>query len=418
MGGTMKYMLITALLFISMGCAALDCTPFGPEASTLHCANFYTEPISMGGVFSGQEVLFLWENGVWNHYAYWTQGLPITGTCMLNESTLMSTLAGGSYSDGVYNLTLSTHEWALNEWFFWPHFVKHDPITNIFYVGERQGLYHSYDGDIWSRISTLGTNECTSLAMYGTYLVANSGAAVFNSLDSGQTWNQCGTSNLSSFRFTSSGALYAIMSVGSDSDGVWRSDDYGATWTAVYYATGLSCLGPEYAGYLVLGWNVPNEFGGYLALLSPQHTLLPLQHDTLNSPIKELDVFPLINTPSVYVINNLGCYYLTQFLPVDVADAVQVPLVRPQLHAYPNPASRTLQVDCLRQNADPAELYVYNLKGQVVRKLDILPTDQQLSATWNLQLQDGTRAPSGLYILAIKNQAGNIIASGRIMVVK
>lgn len=418
MGGIMKYMLILAMLCISLGCVALDCTPFGPEATTLHCANFYTEPSSMGGVFNGQEVLFLWESGVWNHYSYWTTGLPITGTCMLNASTIMSAFAGGSYSDGVYNLNLNTHEWALNEWFFWPHFIKHDPLAGGFYVGERQGLYHSNDGETWSRLTALGSNECTSLAIYGSYLVANSGAAVYNSLDSGQTWHPSGMTNLSSFRFTSSGALYAIMNVGSDSDGVWRSDDYGATWQAVFYASGLSCLGPDYGGYLVLGWNVPNEFGGYLGLLSPQHTLLPLQHDSLHSPVKELDNFPLINTLSFYVINSLGCYFVTQFLPVDVADAVQTPPLQPKLHAYPNPAGRMLQVDCPKLSSNPAVLYVYNLKGQVVRTITTQPNGQNISATWDLTLPNGSRAASGLYFLAIKDKAGNIVASGRVMVLK
>lgn len=46
----MKQALILPALALAVACAAFDCQPFGPAAPTLHCANFQTEPLAVGGL--------------------------------------------------------------------------------------------------------------------------------------------------------------------------------------------------------------------------------------------------------------------------------------------------------------------------------------------------------------------------------
>jgi len=333
----MKYLFVILLTMFILASYCFEVSPFGPTADELVYANFEQAPISFGGSVNGYNGLFISEGDTWYHYPFWSQGLPITSIWNLNDSTIMVAMGAGTWSDGVYNFDLNTHVWTVNEWFMFPNFIKYNPGNNLYYVGERDGLFKSSDAIDWFRITSLGIEECNSLADFGANLITNNGSFVKYSTDNGQTWQTADTSNLRGFRFTSSGVLYAIMDVESDSDGLWRSDDYGATWDNVLYTSNLNCIGPDFGDYLILGWNLPNENGNYVAVMNAQYQLTQLTHDSLDSGVKQMEIFPLINTPSFYVINSEGFFYLTGFLPVSNDDA-NIPSVSDiRIQAYPNP---------------------------------------------------------------------------------
>ncbi len=405
----MKHALILPALALAVACAAFDCQPFGPAAPTLHCANFQTEPLAVGGLAdNGYSKLYLFDDPSWSQYYTGLTFLQITGIYPKNAGTLMLTIGAGSYSDGIYNFDLDNHDWSLNEWFYLPYFVTRDPASGTFYTGDYTGLYHSPDGAAWSRITALEMLPCTSFACRASHLVTHCGNGVYYSADSGQNWQSSQMILLRGFRFASDGTLYAVLNAGSDSDGLWRSDDLGATWNVVIYSENLSCIGPDYDGHLVLGWDQPNDLGCHLALLTPQHTLTPLVHPDLNSPVRQLDVFPLINTPSFYVINGLGLFFLTGFLNVSAEDEL-APSPEPWLTAvWPNPAREALNLAFAAAGKGAITLSLHDLRGRRIW------SEKQPAIPDGILRMPLPSLSAGLYLLKVEQ--GRNLAMRRILI--
>lgn len=413
----MKYALVAVMMVITVVCNAFECLPTGPVAQELSCANYHQFPNSFGGVYNDQNVLFLCEEGVWNPYPFWANGLTITSVWKLNDATMMVAMGAGTYSDGLYNFDINSHVWTLNEWFMEPHFVWKCINDNLYYLGERDGLYKSTNGSVWNRVTQIGTGDCTSLAHFDANFVVNCGSSVYYTADCGENWLMADTANLMGFRFTDSGVLYGIMNDGSDSDGLWRSNDYGANWNVVLYTSNLSCIGPDFGGYMPLGWSQANENGKYAAILTPQHELIQLDHQSLSSGVKQMDTFPLVNTPSFYVINGQGCFYLTGFAPSAVDDEMAPGLSDNQLCPYPNPTSDKCTIELKDISGETCALKVYNLKGQLIRTCfgQVNQNGRELCLEWDLRKDDGSRVSPGVYLMELRNEEGKKLGNGKIV---
>jgi len=408
----LKIHVFLAISIFCLGLNAFDISQFGPEAMHIYCANLNQEPSAFGVRSLDQELLVLLENGEYNQYQYYAQGLPISGICQLDTNTLMVAMGAGSYSDGVYNFDLTTHQWTHNEWFMRPNFIKHCPSNGKYYVGERDGLYHSSDAVNWYRITAVGMNNCNSVDWFGQHLVCNNGNLVYISSDGGATWQQSSMSLLSGFRFTDSGMLYGIIATESDSDGLWRSHDFGTTWEPVFYSSNLAAIGPNFDDLIPLGWSQPVQDDCYLALLNGNDEIIPLEHQYLGSPVVDIELFPLINTPSFYVINSDGLYYLTNFGASSTADEM---LTTPKLSlcAYPNPASERCAIKTQNTLPNHSTLSVYNIRGQLIREI---PWGTVHELSWDLRDAIGRRMPSGIYYLRLTDRKGATRATSRVVV--
>jgi hypothetical protein len=415
----MRYaLLILFVLFVTF-CQGLSCTPIGPEADELNYANYNTNPISFSGVSQGLQYLYLANESGWDQYALWGQGLPVTSTCQFDESTLLIALGCGTFSDGVYILDINNPGWLISEWFMFPNFVLRCQGNSKFYVGERDGLFQSVNCNSWSRVTAIGSGVCNSFANRDSCIVVNRDSFVYYSHDSGQTWQQADTGNLKGFRYTSGGVLHGIMDVGSDSDGLWRSNDDGATWNNVLFSTGLACIGPDFNNYIPLGWNTVNEMGGFLALVNSEYQLIPLNDANLYSPIKQMDIFPLVNTPSFFVLNSAGCFFLTGFLPVEAEDELSPAVSNASINTYPNPAKDLSYVKYTCEVPILPVLKIYNLRGQLVKTISHSAVKAKTGLfAWDLCKEDGTKAASGMYLMKLINQNGDSLGSTKLMVLK
>lgn len=395
--------LLFTLLSFCLGLLAFESNAFGPTVDQLYFANLNDNPISFGARVGDQSKLILQENGYFVEYDPFPSGLQLRGSCKLNDNTLMVAMGSGTYSDGVYNFNLSSHQWSLNEWFFWPNFIKCHPTNGKYYVGERDGLYQSSDGITWTRITALGMNKCSSLAWFGQHMVCSIGSSVYTSSDAGVTWQQGGMGLLEKFRFTSSGTLYGIMDDLSDSDGLWRSFDHGASWELVFYSGGLSAVGQDYQGVIPIAWHTATARESYLAIMNTQDELSYMNHIDMNSGIIELEDFPLINPDSFYVINGSGCYFITNFGPVSSSEELLPNPSFSRLRVYPNPASSHCAIKLEGAAKTPAMIHVYNSRGQLVRKIAL---EEKHETQWNLLSDSGAPLPAGVYILQMKAAAG------------
>jgi hypothetical protein len=394
----MKHAFLLAALIVTLACGAFECEQFGPTAEDFYCAELNSNPLAFGCVLNGNTGIFLNEGDTWNFYSHWVQGFPMRDMFILNPTTVMAAYGANTYSDGVYNFDLNTHTWALNEWFILPNFITRDPNTGYYYVGEREGLFRSTNASDWTLYLSQGSNPCKSFACYENHLVTNIGNTTYYSPDSGQTWPASTLPYLNGYRFTSAGVLYALMDHGTESDGLWRSNDYGATWNPVIYTDYLSCIGPDFGGYLPLGWRLPNSFGHYSAVLNPLGLLDNLDDPLLEYPVKEMEIFPLINTPSFYVLNDNGCYFITSFMNVATPNEELPPVVNISVNVSPNPTHGSLALGFADKTASPVTLTLFDLKGRAILNQH---TDMPATGTIGLTLPD---LPSGMYLLRV-NQA-------------
>jgi hypothetical protein len=392
----MKYAFILAALMVTNSCEAFECEQFGPTADTYYCAELNHDPLAFGAIYSGNDGAFLLEGNSWNFYELWTQGLPLRDICFPTNNSMMAVYGAGTYSDGLYNFNLTTHVWDINEWFFWPNFINQDPNTGYYYIGDQSGLWRSVNGNDWPSGSSPASGVCKSFASYGIHLVTNIGDSTYYSSDSGQTWQSSTLPYLQGYRFTSSGTLYALMDHGTESDGLWRSMDYGANWSPVVYTDYLSCIGPDFGGYLPLGWRLPNSFGHYAAVLNPQGELENLDDPLLEYPVKEMEIFPLINTPSFYVLNDNGCYFITSFMNVANPEEELPPVPDQSISVSPNPTHGSLTLDFADKNASPVTLTLFDLKGRAISSRH---SDMPSTGIIGLALPD---LPAGMYLLQIK----------------
>ena len=403
----MKRLIIMAILISIAMLYAWEVTSWGPDSAELVCADLQHEHLVFAGRQGVNDGIYLDDNGVWTFHPMWMPNFPIKAVFPLNDNTVMGAFSLGSYSDGIYNYNIDAGNWSLVEWFYKPNFiVRHDP-TQVFYVGEEQGLFRSSNGINWYRLSALPEQRCDSFAWWGTYMVADIGAAVYYSSDSGQTWQQSTMPNLDGFRFAPNGTVFARMDDGSDSDGLWRSDDHGASWNLEFYTTGLACIGPILGGTLPLGWRNPNEEGHYMALYNLQTGLEQMAHTSLESPVRQMDIFPLVNTHAVFVITSHGCLFIPGF-PVESSDPVITPQVpNPSLKVSPNPARAQIAISADKAFLRP-QASLYDIRG---RKLSDLEVSLNSDGTLNCQLP---QIPRAIYLLRVKD--GDRVYSARIVV--
>lgn len=411
-GGSMKHIclfLLVSLFTITL--YAFECNTYGPVADKIYCALLDQGLEAYGARIGENYFLILWENGEYHQYLYYDQGLPISGLCCRDANTLMVTMGAGTYSDGVYNFDLTTHQWAINEWFFRPNFITYCSENSTFYVGEGGGLYRSTDAVTWSRVVALGNGDCRSLAWFGQMMICNIDNGVYISSDGGAQWQQSGMNLLEEFRYTDNGTLYGIMDDLSDSDGLWRSYDNGQNWDVVLYASALSCLGSNFAEFMPVAFHESGDRDNYLALLNGSDELTFLSHADLCSGISEIGIFPLINTPSFYVINSSGLHYITDF----GATSTDEPLVGVSEHTcvrvYPNPATKDCRI-ALSDGDLITEVKVYNLRGQFVRTI-CTPTKE---LNWDLRDDQARSLPAGVYILRAASRDLKHFRTARVLI--
>lgn len=405
----MRYLLTLIAVLIAASLAAWDIGQFGPTDCQLTCASMALDIPVFGGLVENQYGIYRDEGGEWTFHPILMSNFPIHAVYPQSANIIMGAFGMGSYSDGIYNYDAGNNSWTLNDWFFWPNFITWDPAGQKYYAGERDGLYKSVSGNGWSRVTTLPMGQCDSFAAWGDYAVTDIGNSVYYSGDAGQTWHLSSMSNLDGFRYAVSGTLFAKLDAGSDSDGLWRSDDFGSSWNVVFYTTGLRFIGPFFGSTVPLGWRIPNEDGYYTAIYDLNTGMEHLDFAQLDSPVLGLDVFPLINTPSAYYLNSSGCYFITGFI-TPVSDPVQAPPVQnASLRINPNPTHGTFSAIAPKALVQPRAT-IYDLRGRKLVVISNVIVDNNI-----LHCELPLLVP-GIYLLKVEDQG--MVYNSRVCITK
>jgi len=405
----MKHLLTFILLAGISAVFAWDIGQYGPVGGSLSCASLDRDIPVFGGQQDNTGGIYLLEGGNWEYHPIWMSMFPIRAVCPQSANVIMGAFGDGTYSDGIYNYDVAADTWTLNDWFFWPNFIFWNEANQTYYAGERDGLYKSTSGNGWSRVATLPMNQCDSFAAWGDYAVTDIGNSVYISGDACQSWHLSSMPNLDGFRFASDGTLYAKMDDGSDSDGLWRSDDCGSSWSVEFYTTGLACIGPLYGSSLPLGWRLPYDQEHYAAIYDTQTGLEQLDFAQLDSPVLDIDVFPFINTPSAYFLNANGCHFITGFTTPADDPCLIPPAPDAGLRISPNPARGSIKALASRSFKAP-RVSIYDLRGRKLADIDHPLWDKN-----ELRCQLPSLRP-GVYMLRVDD--GNASYSSRLCVIQ
>ncbi|HCX60214.1 MAG TPA: hypothetical protein DG355_06075 [Candidatus Cloacimonas sp.] len=405
----MKAMIIFFLALVSSSAFALECYPYGPNADEITAVQLAAFPESYGIIREAQKKLVINESGLYQEYDFGGGGLTIKSLLPMDGNTLMVLMGDGTYSDGLWLFDLNEHTWTVEEWYAFPNFLAYCMHNCTYYLGTQEYMFSSGDADTWNRIWDLGEGSFTCFTGFEEHLACMKDNEVWISHDAGQSWQSTTAPGFESIRYTDSGILYAIMSRGSDSDGLWRSGDFGANWEVVFYVSNLSCIGPNFDQKLILGFSQAESSTVYLK--DQYDNLILLDHPYMQSPSRQMDIFPLVNTPSFYVVNDNGLYYLTDFLETTNEEALICPAT---ICLYPNPAKDMLSIKLC--NSEPGgSLILYNLRGQMLRTLAIASAKQ---FNWDLLQDTDPPLGSGVYLIQLLDASGKILTSRKFTLIK
>jgi len=310
----------------------------------------------------------------------------------------------GSNSDGLYEFNVTTQEFELIDWRFFPHFVKKIPSGYYFGYGYaiEGGLLYSSNGDDWSEIEFFNSKDVTDVeengdgtlfvaADYDIYLENN---GTFNSFNVGFIINDIYVRN-----YPNNDEVYLACGDGGYVNLVYRVEYENGEITGLtsinmlYYPNRIY----EYEGYLVVGC----KDGGGIFLVEPEEWG---QVQSIGTGLGINDVYCFefypIYTHNFMVGTDIGVFLATNLTSAPINELTEINATL--LNNFPNPfnPSTTISFNLTAKNAKNAKIEIYNLKGQKIRQYSIF--NSQSSIVWDGTDENNQPVSSGIYFYKLK----------------
>ncbi len=312
-----KGMLILFLLLVPISLLSYQWDVYGPE--NVEIFDFlFTDNVSAAGVAEG---IMIEEFPNWQLYSY--GDLPVWKMEELNDQEILLIMGNGSWSDGVYTFNIDSYDFTVQEWLYLPSFLEFNPENNTYYVGYKYGLVKSTDGYNWTEISYFNGMNCIAMACYENNLVISADGDIYYSSDSGTSWQQSSILPLSDFAFTETGELYGIFPDHSNSSGLWKSEDFGQTWDVEFWSDSMIAVAIDCNGVIFVGWEEPFEQFEGVGIWNPSSQELTLINEGLACLlINDIEIFPLVDAPSMICSTEDGGYFVTDYAQEQVTQVI------------------------------------------------------------------------------------------------
>nr|NQU92762.1 T9SS type A sorting domain-containing protein [Bacteroidota bacterium] len=347
--------LISALL-VSAFAFAYEWDSIGPTDVQVNNFNTVFYNISIE-ILCTSDGFIINEGGDWIEYTY--GGLPAWSAVGLDPNNILVLLGDGSWSDGVYKFNLTSHQFEVSEWVHFPNFFQYCGFDNMYYAGGFYGMWKSADGLSFTLIDYFDMKDCVAFAWFENHFVVSADNEIFCSPDSGETWVQVpiGSPLISDMSFRDDGTLYGIFPNGSNSSGLWSSNDFGENWNVEFWSLLMSSVGIDAEGNIFVGW----ENDG-IARWDPVSQELEYFNDGLpDLNIKKITVHPDIDCINIVACTDNGAYLLTDY-PVGLEED-KPGYKNYSLSNYPNPFDHKTTIVFSVDETCLTTLRVYNMPG-------------------------------------------------------
>ena len=343
------------------------------------------------------------EGGTWVEYPY--SGLPAWSAVGLDPNNILVLFGDGSWSDGIYKFNLSTHQFDIAEWIPFPNFLLYCTSNDTYYAGGLYGMWESTDGMNWSEIAYFTLKDCVAMAYFENHFVVSADNEIYYSPDSGITWNlaQPGLFYISDLIFYSNGTLYGILPGGSNSSGLWSSNDFGESWNVEFYSNLMSSVGLDAEDNIFVGWEHPGIEG--FALWDPVNQELEFFNDGLpNLYVNKITYNPYIESLNIISCTDSGAYMLTDYAGVGIEEN-ELEITNYKLQNYPNPFNPETTISFeLPVNIANLVVEIFNIKGDKVKSLYAFPNGGlgTRNVVWDGKDENNKPVSSGVYLYQLK----------------
>ncbi|MCF7918936.1 MAG: T9SS type A sorting domain-containing protein [Candidatus Cloacimonetes bacterium] len=333
---------------------------------------------------------------------------------------ILGAFGRNTYSDGLYEFDVSSHEFSLIYWYMNPQFIK--KLDAGFYFsygyGENGSLRFSEDGDNWTTVTAfygLGvvdieeTNEGALFAASGNLIC----------LENEGNWGSYEVPVMINDIYVKAcpgvDEVYIACGDGTDSDAVYR----------VEYAEG------EISGLTMINWFTEPyrlyEYEGQLVVgCLNDNGLFLVETEEMSEPEEIISGFDFTEVycfdwfpsymPNFVAGTDTGVYMFTNSV-IGTAENDCQPVI--SLTNYPNPFNPETRIEFELEEDVEVELAVYNLKGQLVKRL----LQGEISAGRHIEDwdgrngHDGQSVGSGIYYCRLTT-GGRLLAAKKMLLLQ
>ncbi len=408
-----KIFFLIVTLAIQVSTYSYTWIPYGPENIIVNNVCFGVG--SSGGVICTDDGMYIYDDytQLWNLYTY--GGLPFWEAANFNATKILIIMGDGSWSDGIYTFDLVTHEFEPVEWIVNPKFLKYHELSGTWFAGFNNpgtafcGLYKSTDGLNWEEVPFFSDAPGTCMDFYEEHLVISSVSNIYDiywSDDSGNTWNQspAGAPIITDMKFNNEGVLYGIFPDGSNSSGLWRSDDYGNSWEVEFWLNMMSAVGFDAMNTIFVGWEEP--FAGYEGIAVYDPIAPPPGFTFLNEGLPDLTINKILINPAMSAIAIFCCTNAGVYMSYDyMVGENTAGEYKPEITLSPNPADDyiNIQLDFSQIIKNEIAIKIINLNGELIERKTLNRNSNNFRHRLNLY-----NYSAGVYYCVIENEEINV----------
>lgn len=339
---------------------------------------------------------------------------------------------GGCESDGIYRWHDIPQAWVVSWWCMRPFFVvEHLLVRGVFYCGNNEGLFTSDDLVHWSELGDGILPDGVRCIWFhpsdSNIFNVGTNRGMYRTADFGMQWDPIAeipstlpvtdieTAEVPAGR--QGAVVFASVGDGSDSDGVFRSDDLGETWQRVNYIFRPTDLLQDYTGG---GWGVFMFVGtmeeGIYRMRLDGTVFGDLNTGLPNLTIHRMRYDPFIDTPAIYGSTQNGLYLcmLLELTSVSGEPATS----RRACQVWPNPWREGVAFSLTGLDKDESvRLRVFNPLGREIWSSGSLPSrGGTWSVYWNGCDARGQALPPGIYFY--RAEARERVYTGKVVRVR
>jgi len=409
----MKSHLLSLLLTFSyLFSGAYTWIPFGPD--TLHATQCrFGITMGMGVICSPYGICIYEDDMEWHFYE---TGLPVTDAAYKGPTEMLVAMGSGSYSDGIYTFNLTTHEFEIAEWMINPNFIHLVPVLKkdgkfvdqYFAGGQFSGLISSVDGETWWNIDYFNGKSCSVMDYYNEHLVISEVSNIHNiyySNDYGVSWSETstGTPMLTDLKFNFEGYLYGVFPYYSNSSGLYRSEDFGATWEVEFWSDEMNAVGFDAMSNLFVGWKSDYSDNEGIALYDPDAPspgFTFLNEGLPNLHINQIMMNPTMSAIAIFCCTDAGVYMSYDYLMAEKENAENINLIS----LFPNPLDNSRELTIrVAVNDQIRSINLFTAGGRHIMKIHQSDGDR----TGNYHV-DISVLNAGVYFIKIQTERSSV----------